>query len=70
MTVVLKRRNLSEVFGDETYKDKNIIEGSEKEKQKEKEKEKEQQQQQLQENNENGAENLAEGDQQQAKVRY
>ncbi len=32
VTVVLKRLNLSEVFGDETYKDKNIIENNEKEK--------------------------------------
>lgn len=32
VTVLLKRKNLSEVFGDETYKDKNIIENDEKEK--------------------------------------
>lgn len=42
VTVLLKRRNLSEVFGDETYKDKNIIENdkeqSENKEQKEKEK--------------------------------
>ena len=31
VTCVLKRKNLSEVFGDETYKDKNIIENNEKE---------------------------------------
>lgn len=28
----MKRQNLSQVFGDETYKDKNIIENDEKEK--------------------------------------
>lgn len=64
VTVVLRRKNLSEVFGDETYKDKNIIESNEKEKEKEKEKE-----QQPEESNENGAEKT-EAEQQANKVKF
>ena len=61
VTCVLKRQNLSEVFGDETYKDKNIVESDEKDR-----KEKDQN-----ENTEADKENKekSENEQQQNKVR-
>lgn len=53
VTVVLKRRNLSEVFGDETYKDKNIVENNEKEQKEKEQKEKEKENEQKEKEKEN-----------------